>query len=124
MKLLALVCLLVTVGFLPAFSEDLDTASLQKQSAQGNPDAEFKLGRAYQHGEGIPQDYARAAALYRKAADQGNAKAMHNLGVLYEQGQGVKRDPAEALKWYRQGPFHGHSMVREGRRSRLGRCAA
>ena len=40
----------------------------------------------------MPQDYAQAAAWYRKAADQGYAGAQYNLGVMYANGQGVPQD--------------------------------
>jgi TPR repeat protein len=40
----------------------------------------------YDTGQGVPQDYAKAATWYRKAADHGMAKAQFNLAVLYADG--------------------------------------
>ena len=54
----------------------------------------------YERGVGVPQDYAQAADLYRRAAEQGNAAAQFNLGLLYDNGQGVQRDYAKAASWY------------------------
>jgi TPR repeat protein len=58
-----------------------------------------------------PQDYAKAAAWFRKAADHGDASAQHNLGVMYAQGQGVARDYAAAVKWYRKGADQGEALA-------------
>jgi TPR repeat protein len=56
------------------------------------PSAQFNLGQRYEYGIGIPQDYAQAAAYYRKAADRGYAAAQQYLGFLYESGKGVPQD--------------------------------
>ena len=47
----------------------------------------------------MPQDYAEAAHLFRKAADQGNASGQHNLGRAYFTGLGVPLDYREAYFW-------------------------
>jgi len=47
-----------------------------------------------------PQDYAQAAAWFRKAADQGLAAAQNNLGLVYYNGHGVPQDYAQAHKWF------------------------
>src|ERR1700733_8236052 len=53
-------------------SEDYQSAVklLVASTAQGNPDAEFLLGYLYEHGQGVPPDYAKAAESYRAAALQ------------------------------------------------------
>lgn len=45
----------------------------------GDVDAQFELGGMYLDGEGIAQDYKRAAVWYRKAAEQGGEKAKNRL---------------------------------------------
>ena len=57
------------------------------------------LGRAYEEGEGVPQDYAQAALWYRKAAQQNDALAQFSLGFLYDFCRGVPQDYAEAYFW-------------------------
>jgi hypothetical protein len=47
----------------------------------------------------VPQDFAQAAAWFRKAAEQGDADAQYSLGGLYYIGQGVPQDWAEAYYW-------------------------
>ena len=52
-------------------------ATLKKQAASGDADAQMKLGSAYYFGRGIQQDYVEAAAWYRKVAEQGYANAQY-----------------------------------------------
>src|SRR5258707_11697406 len=51
---------------------------------QGNRDAQYNLGIAYQYGHGVTRDHSVAASWFRKAANQGLAAAQLSLGVLYE----------------------------------------
>ena len=69
-------------------------------AAQGNAQAQSRLGNMYNHGQGVPQDYAQAVKWYRLAADQSYAGAHYNLGVMYNLGQGVPEDYVEAHKWF------------------------
>ena len=105
MKYLACAFLLAALLSLPfAYAEPspINVADLQARAAQGDPEAELDLGRAYHLGTGVPKDFAKAADLYRKAATQGKAKAMYNLGYLYLHGQGVAMDNAAAAQWFQK----------------------
>lgn len=80
------------------------TASVEVVSAPdtlspGSPEALFLQGLRYASGDGLPQDYAQAAACYTRAAEQDHSLAQLNLASLYERGQGVTRDQAKALVW-------------------------
>src|SRR5437867_10377850 len=61
-------------------------------AAQGNADAQAKLGQLYADGQGVPQDYAKARQCWEKAAAQGNAHAQAAHGTLYYGGRGVPQD--------------------------------
>ena len=54
----------------------------------------------YLMAEGVPADYRKSVAYFRRAADHGNANAQFYLGNLYYLGEGVSQDYAEAVKWY------------------------
>ena len=59
----------------------------------------------YENGEGVQQDYARAAYWYRKAADHvpdfgGAGQGRNHLGLLYMEGLGVPRDSVQAYMWF------------------------
>ena len=71
----------------------------RKAAAQGRPIAMNNLAFLYEHGLGMPQDYAQAVAWYRKAADQGYPRAQANLAILCKQGKGVPQDYVQAYKW-------------------------
>ena len=78
---------------------------------QGNLDAQYNLGVAYQYGHGVMSDHAVAASWFRKAANQGLAAAQLSLGVLYENGVGVPQDFASAASWYRKAAEQGDTAA-------------
>ena len=78
---------------------------LRLAARQDDADAENALGRMYENGEGVPQDYAVAAKWYLKAAehvpDYGAAgEAQNNLGLLYYSGRGVPQDYVMAYMYF------------------------
>jgi uncharacterized protein len=71
----------------------------------GNPDAEAELGRLYQDGDGVEQNYVQAAFWFRKAAEHvpnlgGAGQGRNNLGLLYADGHGVPKDYVQAYMWF------------------------
>lgn len=72
--------------------------------------------RAYEHGEGIPKDPARAVELYCEAARLGDPEAQYSLGWMYANGRGVVRDDGLAALFFelaaRQGDEHARTMLR------------
>ena len=58
------------------------------------------LGLLYQSGQGVNQDYQKAAQLYQKACDSGEAVGCFGLGFLYKNGQGVRQDFSTAKQYY------------------------
>jgi TPR repeat protein len=86
-----------------------DVQPLQKRAEQGDADAQFRLGRMYDLGEGWLDDDAEAVKWYRLAAEQGRAVAQYILGQKYEWGFGVPQDIVEAVKWYRLAAEQGNA---------------
>lgn len=68
---------------------------------RGDMDSVALLGWFYDTGRHVPQDYARAAELYRRAM-RDNPSVQWRLGVMHDLGQGVREDPAEAVRLFRQ----------------------
>jgi TPR repeat protein len=62
-------------------------------------EVQFKFGLKFANGKGAAQDYAQAAAWYRKAAAQNHFLAQFNLGMMYAHGQGVARDSVQSRMW-------------------------
>ena len=75
--------------------------TLQIKAEQGDADAQFRLGRLYGKGQGVPQSCTEAAKWYRKAAEQGHVEAQLRLGVMYDEGRGVPQDDTESAHWLR-----------------------
>ncbi|MFA6561029.1 MAG: tetratricopeptide repeat-containing serine protease family protein [Verrucomicrobiia bacterium] len=84
-----------------------DFAELSAKAAQGNAEAQFKLGVRYHYGEGVPQNYSEALKWFQKAAEQGFAPAQSELGYMHEQGHGTTVNFDEAVKWYRKAADQG-----------------
>ena len=68
---------------------------------------------AYEHGEGVPKDQLKAAALYCDAALAGDADAMFSLGWMYANGRGVARDDTLAAAMFARSAQTGHAQARK-----------
>ncbi len=61
---------------------------------------QFALGRLYETGRGVPQDYPEAVGWYTRSADLGNIKAMLKLAIVLREGlPGINPDPAASASW-------------------------
>jgi len=74
--------------------------SLQTQAAQGNADAQNKLGKLYFRGQSVPLNNTTAREWFEKSAAQGNVNAQYNLGWMYAYGRGVPQDYVRAYMWW------------------------
>lgn len=74
----------------------------------GDVEAQAALARLYFFGDGVEQDYAKAAHWFGRAADAGNVGAQYAMAVLLESGLGVAKDPAKAIGWYEKAAAAGH----------------
>jgi hypothetical protein len=73
--------------------------ALRTAAAQGNPEAQFKLGARYAIGDEVPQDYSEAVRWFEPAAEQGHVIAQATLGAYYWEGRGVAKDINQAYFW-------------------------
>lgn len=64
---------------------------------------------AYEHGEGVPREPARAAAMYCEAARLGDAEGMYGLAWMYANGRGVERSDAHAGTLFAMAAYLGHA---------------
>lgn len=74
--------------------------NLRTLAEQGNAEAQFNLGQSYEHGRGVPKDYAEALRWYRLAAEHGDPFAQFDLGNHYSEGIGVPKSEKEAVRWW------------------------
>jgi len=84
----------------PVQAQTPEIDALRVRAAQGDAVAQFNLALRYDFGQGVSEDDAEAARLYRLAADQGDADAQVRLGVMYDNGEGVPQDDVQAHMWF------------------------
>ena len=101
------------------FEEKHEKAALgfTKAAELGDIEAKFELGRCYEHGKGVPQDYVKAAELYIEVSDCENREkftcsdpecpcvypqyeAEYALGTFYERGLLPDSTMEKAVEWY------------------------
>ena len=78
---------------------------------RGDAEAQYRIGRMYEFGNGYAQDKAQGIAWIRKAAAQGHADAEQELGVIYATGDGVKQDSVQAVAWFRKAAEQGEATA-------------
>ena len=85
-----------------AFAVGAASVMLYKSAAaQGNVDANLKIGDYYYYGKGgHVVDFPKATAHYSLASKRQNAQAMFNLGYMYEHGVGLAQDFYLAKRFY------------------------
>ena len=76
---------------------------------QGNVDAQIRMAKRYENGDGVEKDINKALDYYRQLGDQGNAEAQLHLGDVYSKGLGVDKDEKEAMEWYRKAAEAGNA---------------
>lgn len=76
---------------------------------QGNADAQLRMAKRYEIGDGVSKDINKALDYYRMLGDQGNAEAQVHLGNLYFAGNGIDKNEKEALEWYRKAAEAGNA---------------
>ena len=73
-------------------------ASFSRAANMENHQAAYLLGKMYEEGQGIPQDYEKAIKWYEKALD--NPEANVRLGLMYSGGTGVEQNYLTAAKYF------------------------
>ncbi len=96
--------LALSVSFTAIYVESwrYDPARLEARATKGQPEAEYRLGKAYFDGYVLSKDHKLAATWLAKAAAQGHARAQTDLALMYAKGLGVGQSYTEAAKWYRR----------------------
>ena len=93
--------------------EDFEAAlkHYTKAAKKDDAEAQFKLGRLYDRGEGTEADPAEALIWYTRAAEQGLDMAQTNLGVLYDTGRGTEENNVAAARWFREAARQGNPVA-------------
>jgi hypothetical protein len=97
----------------------VSSAAAQSPTRDGVTDTPADLvaqAMAYEHGEGVPKDQLKAAALYCEAARDGDPEAQYSLGWMYANGRGVPRDDAVAASFFVLAAATGHAGAQQALR--------
>ena len=73
----------------------------------GLDQAQFNLGRAYYNGDGVEQDFTKAATLYYQAAQQGHPEGQFAIALCYLSEIGVAQDNERFIYWCQQAADQG-----------------
>jgi TPR repeat protein len=71
----------------------------------------FRLGRLFELGLGVEQDYEKPIELYNQSAITGNNDALNALGNIYQQGYGVESDVEKAFGYYQNAAENGDNKA-------------
>lgn len=74
-------------------------------------DAQFRLYRIYDKGNGVPQDRVKAFSLLWASATGSCGDAMSQLAWLYESGDDVGKDLEKARAWYERAAQKGNALA-------------
>ncbi|MGH8120048.1 MAG: tetratricopeptide repeat protein, partial [Gammaproteobacteria bacterium] len=89
---------------------------LNKAALYNRWDAQYKTGLFHYMGMGVPQNYKKAALVYKTLAlkEKGYPPAQYRLGLLYVKGHGVEQDNVQAYTWLVMAAhFYRHVIARE-----------
>jgi len=91
------------------FKEQPEEAAKWRRMAavQGDPDAQYSLGKMYRDGNGVPQSYQEALKWFRLSAESNDDSGQWGLAEMYRDGLGVPQDYIQAYMWFNLGASHG-----------------
>lgn len=72
---------------------------VKRLANQGDPRAEYTLGRRYANADGVPQDYRAAKDWFLAAAEQGHIAAQGKVAAAFWSGKGAPQDYSKAYYW-------------------------
>lgn len=81
------------------------------QAAQGDAEAQLRLGLRYAEGDGVIQNDREAAKWLELAAKQGLAEAQYHYGLMLLKGRGVVQDYHAAFNWIEKPARRGYAKA-------------
>jgi uncharacterized protein len=88
------------------------TRALSKLAANGDSDAQFRLGYRFAFcKDKRRRNLKRAFSMWKAAAEQGHVRARFYLGTCYDFGSGIRRNARRATFWYRQAAMASHDVA-------------
>jgi uncharacterized protein len=88
----------------------------RKAAQNGDPQAQFYLGKSYLYGKSVSQDYGKALHWLQKAGNQENQEAQFLLGEIYLYSTGVETNLETAHQWFSRAAQGGMQKAREAKK--------
>jgi TPR repeat protein len=82
-----------------------------ESSNNGSMYGKYVLGKLYEDGKGVAQDYALAFKWYSAAVAQNFDGAQFRLGFMYALGRGVDQDRGKAFQLYKLAAVQGDPLA-------------
>jgi hypothetical protein len=95
-------CLAFDIPPSHAYASEEDSTEFRENllpAQQGDAKAQVFVAYLYETGQGVTQNFTKAAEWYRRAAEQGNATAQAQLGNMYYLGKGVPQNYVLSYMW-------------------------
>ena len=100
----------------------VEQASMQSGTADAPPpppapetarpgDANYQQGLKFYNGDGVAQNFGKAAQFFLKAGEAGHVGAQYNLGIMNYTGQTGGQDFTNAAKWFERAANNGHTQA-------------
>jgi TPR repeat protein len=94
------------------FAVMVTTRELSKLAANGDSDAQFRLGYRFAFcKDERRRNLKRAFSMWKAAAEQGHVRARFYLGTCYDFGSGIRRNARRAMFWYHQAAICNHDVA-------------
>jgi TPR repeat protein len=106
---LLVLCLVPTLKASSAQSSDV--IEIKRKAKLGDAQSQYLLGRMYENGDRVHENFVKAAKWYRKAAEQNLVQGQYRLGAMYVTGLGLRQNYAEAMQWFRKAAAQGHASA-------------
>ena len=74
-------------------------------------EADYQQGLKYYNGDGVEQNFGKAAQYFLRAGNAGHVGAQYNLGIMNYTGQTGGQDFANAAKWFERAAGAGHTQA-------------
>lgn len=103
----------VLLVFFGLFAHDVNASPVFAGFSASELESLRLEARAYEHGEGVPRDPVRAAALYCEGARYGDAEAQFSLGWMHANGRGVERSDNVAAYFFKMAAARGHQHAQK-----------
>ena len=87
----------------------LSIIDLTKIASEGDPVAQFELGKRFHRGADVPKSFKEAMVWYSRSAEQGYSNAQHNLGEMNLRGQGIEKNSSKAVEWFTKAANLGYA---------------